>query len=335
MNLGSLAVKNRVTVFFAIFGVAIAGLSAYVSLPRESFPDISIPNILVFTVWPGATPTDVETQLTDELERELQGLEGIKQITSSSTEGVSTVNVEFVSGTNIDFALQKVRDRVNTAKTEFPDDAEEPVIRELNFSDVPILQVHLSGEVGPVELRGLAKDLQDEIEAIPGVLRASIVGGIEREVQVDVDPERLRLYGVSLDDVIETIRDENVSIPGGELKLSGQTLALRVPGEVEDPRLIEDFVIEAKGQRPVEIRDVAAVRYGFRERASYSRIDGKESVSLSIQKRVGANIISVVDRVKDEVLREQPAWPPGVNVEYLADQSKDIRIMVSASRTTS
>jgi CzcA family heavy metal efflux pump len=329
VRLGEFAVKNRATVFFALAAIAFAGLSAYRSLPRESFPDISIPNILVYTLWPGASPADVETQITDELERELQGLEGIKQVTSTSTESVSMVNVEFVSGVDLDFALQKVRDRVDIAKSEFPEDAEEPVLRELNFSDVPILQVHLSGDLGPVELRRLAKELQDEVEAIPGVLRASLVGGVEREVQVDVDPERLRLYGVSLDDVIETIRDENVSIPGGELTLTGQTLALRVPGEVEDPVAVEGFVIKAVGQRPIQIRDVATVRYGFKDRNSYSRINGAESVSLSIQKRSGANIIEVTDRVKAEVERLRPTWPAGVDVRFLADQSKDIRIMVA------
>ncbi|GMU65537.1 MAG: multidrug transporter AcrB [Acidobacteriota bacterium] len=329
MRLGEYSVRNRATVFFALGAIALAGLSAYRTLPRESFPDISIPNILVYTLWPGASPTDVETQITDELERELQGLEGIKQVTSTSTESVSLVNVEFVSGVDLDFALQKVRDRVDIAKSEFPEDAEEPILRELNFSDVPILQVHLAGDLGPVELRRLAKELQDEVEAIPGVLRATLVGGVEREVQVDVDPERLRLYGVSLDDVLDTIRDENVSIPGGELTLTGQTLALRVPGEVEDPIAVEGFVIKAVGQRPIQIRDVATVRYGFKDRSSYSRINAADSVSLSIQKRTGANIIEVTDRIKAEVERLRPTWPNGVEVHFLADQSKDIRIMVA------
>lgn len=329
MRLGEFAVRNRATVFFAILAIVVAGSAAYTSLPRESFPDIEIPNILVYTLWPGASPTDVESQITDELERELQGLEGIKQITSTSTESVSVVNVEFVSGVDLDFALQKVRDRVNLAKSEFPADAEEPILRELNFSDVPILQVHLSGEVGPVELRSLAKAVQDEIEAIPGVLRATLVGGVEREVQVDVDPERLRLYGASLDDVLKAVRDENVSIPGGELKLRGQTLALRVPGEVEDPLAVERFVVKVVDQRPVQVRDVATVRYGFKERSSFSRIDGRESVSLSIQKRSGSNIIELTDRLKAEVDRLRATWPKGVEATFLADQSKDIRIMVA------
>ncbi len=329
MRLGEFAVRNRATVFFALFAIVIAGGSAYNTLPRESFPDIEIPNILVYTLWPGASPTDVESQITDELERELQGLEGIKQITSTSTESVSVVNVEFVSGVDLDFALQKVRDRVNLAKSEFPADAEEPILRELNFSDVPILQVHLSGDVGPVELRRLAKAVQDEVEAIPGVLRATLVGGVEREVQVDVDPERLRLYGASLDDVLDAIRDENVSIPGGELTLKGQTLALRVPGEVEDPLAVEQFVVKVVGQRPVQVRDVARVSYGFKERSSYSRIDGRESVSLSVQKRSGSNIIELTDRLKAEVERLRGTWPPGVEATFLADQSKEIRIMVA------
>lgn len=329
MRLGEFAVRNRATVFFALFAIIVAGSSAYTTLPRESFPDIEIPNILVYTLWPGASPTDVESQLTDELERELQGLEGIKQITSTSTESVSVVNVEFVSGVDLDFALQKVRDRVNLAKSEFPADAEEPILRELNFSDVPILQVHLSGDVGPVELRRLAKAVQDEVEAIPGVLRATLVGGVEREVQVAVDPERLRLYGASLDDVLDAIRDENVSIPGGELTLKGQTLALRVPGEVEDPLAVEQFVVKVVGQRPVQVRDVATVSYGFKERSSYSRIDGRESVSLSVQKRSGSNIIELTDRLKTAVDGLRGTWPPGVEATFLADQSKDIRIMVA------
>jgi CzcA family heavy metal efflux pump len=329
VRLGEFAVKNRATVFFGIVAVAIAGLSAYSSLPRESFPDISIPNILVYTLWPGAAPADVERQITDELERELQGLEGIKQVTSTSTESVSLVNVEFVSGTDLDFALQKVRDRVDLARSEFPEDAEEPILRELNLQDWPILQVHLYGDVGPVELRRLAQGLQDEIEAIPGVLRATLVGGVQREVKVDVDPERLRLHGVSLDDVIDTIRDENVSIPGGELRLSARTLALRVPGEIAEPREVEGFVIKAVDGRQIQVRDVAAVSYGFADRMSYSRIDGRDSVSLSVQKRSGANIIAVTDLIKAEVERRRGAWPAGVEVVLLADQSKDIRIMVA------
>lgn len=329
MRLGELAARKRATIYFGIVAVAVSGLSAYSSLPRESFPDISIPNILVYTLWPGAAPWDVETQVTDELERELQGLEGLKKLTSTSGEGISVVNVEFVSGIDLDFALQKVRDRVDLAKAEFPDEVEEPILRELNFSEIPVLQVHLSGEIGPVQLRKLAKQLQDEIEALPGVLRATLVGGVEREVRIEVDPERLRLHGLALKDLVEAVRDENKTIPGGELRMETWALALRVPGEVSDPLAMGEFVVKSVGGRPVRVRDVARVEYGLKDRTSYSRINGRESVSLSIQKRTGANILEVVERVKAEVARRQATWPQGVEVSYLADQSKDIGIMVA------
>jgi len=178
MRLGEFALRHRVTVFFVLAAVAILGGRAYRDLPRESFPDISIPIIIVMTPYPGASPTDVESQITDKLEKELKGIEALKQLSSTSQESFSVVTVEFVSGTDVDQALQKVRDRVDVAKVEFPTDAKEPALSEINFSDIPILQVNLAGDVGPAVLKKLAKDLQDEIEGIQGVLRVSIVGGL-------------------------------------------------------------------------------------------------------------------------------------------------------------
>ncbi|MBZ0112945.1 MAG: efflux RND transporter permease subunit [Thermoanaerobaculia bacterium] len=323
------ALNHRATVFFLIVAAVIGGLSAYVSLPRESFPDISVPMIMVYTRYPGAAPREVETQITDVLERELKGVDDLKELTSQSQESTSVVTVEFGTGIDIDSALQKVRDKVDLAKSEFPAEVEDPVLEEINFSDIPILQVNLAGDVGAVVLKDLAEDLQDVLESLPGVLRVNLVGGREREIQVDVDAERLRLTGLSLDDVVQAIRNENVSIPGGDLDVGDQTFAVRVPGEIEDPREIRDFVIKAKGGNPIYIRDVAEVTYGFKERSSFARINGRESVALAVQKRAGVNIIELADRVKEEVARVQESWPDGIEVSLLADQSKDIRRMVS------
>jgi CzcA family heavy metal efflux pump len=322
------AVSNRVTVFFIVVAAIFAGYNAYRTLPRESFPDIEIPFVIVSTIYPGAAPADVEKQVTDPIERELKGLDGLKELTSTSQESASIVTAEFVSGTDIDTALQKVRDRVELAKPDLPDDAEEPVLQEVSFSDIPIVQINLVGEVGPVVLKELAEDLQDEIEALPGVLRVELVGGLEREVQVDVDPERLRLYGLSLDDVVDAVRDENVSIPGGDMDLGSQTFAVRVPGEVEDPLRVADFVIVARDGQPIFVRDVATVRFGFEDRTSFARINGRESVAVAVQKRFGANIVEVVERVKEVVAEAEAEWPAGVETIVLGDQSKDIRMMV-------
>jgi len=329
MGITDASLRHRATVFFLTVFLVVAGLSAYVTLPRESSPDISIPLIIVYTLWPGASPADVESQVTRIVEREVKGVDGLKELTSVSQESASVVTVEFVSGTDIDDALQKVRARVDRAEADLPEEAEDPLLQEINFSDIPILQVNLAGDVGPAVLKNIAEDLQDRIESVPGVLRANLVGGVEREVKVDVDPRKLSLYALSLNDVIDAVGAENVSIPGGDLKLGGLAWAVRVPGEVEDPLRVADFVIEARGGSPVFIRDVAEVSFGVEDPASYARIDGAESVALSVQKRLGANIIDVADAVKVEVEQAQEGWPAGVEVTVLGDMSKDIRRMVA------
>ena len=318
------SLRHRATVFFLTFAVVVLGISAYVNLPREKYPDIDIPVIFVTTVYPGAAPTEVETQITNAVEREVSGVDGVKKLTSRSMESASLVSVEFVSGVDVDAALQRVRDRVELAKVDFPAEAEEPTVEEINFSQIPILQIHLSGEVGPVRLKTIAEDLQDELETISGVLRADLVGGRKREVKVDVDPERLRNYGLALQDVVDAVRDENVSIPGGDLDLGDTTWAVRVPGEVDDPLDMADFVVASPSGRPVYLRDVADVRFGFEDRTSYSRIDRRESVAVQIQKRVGANVLEVIERSKEVVESRSENWPAGVEFVYLADESEEI-----------
>lgn len=328
MRIADTSLANRSTVFFLLAAVIILGLTAWQTMPREASPDITIPLIIVSTPYPGASPADVESQVTRLVERELQGLEGLKKLTSISQESASVVYAEFVSGTDIDNALQKVRDRVDRAKVDFPDDTEEPLLQEINFSDFPIIQVNLSGDVGPAILKDLAETLKDELEALRGVLRVNLVGGLEREVRVEVDPERLRLHGLSLNDVVTAVGRENVSIPGGDMDLGDQTFAIRVPGEVSDPARIADFVIKSRRGLPVFVRDVAQVRFAFKDRESFARINGQESVALSVQKRQGSNIIEVVDLVKKAVAEAQPRFPAGVQVTILGDQSKDINKIV-------
>lgn len=328
MGITDFALARRNATIFFLIAIVVAGASAYLTLPREAAPDITVPVIIVSTVYPGASPTDMETLVTRHLERELQGVEGLKRLTSTSQESVSVVTVEFVSGTDIDAALQKVRDRVDRAKVDFPRDAEEPALQEINFSDFPIVQVNLSGAVGPAVLKQLAENLKDRLEGLPGVLRVTLVGGLDREVKVEVDPQRLRLYRLAFQDVVDAVANEHLSVPSGELKVGSQALSVRVPGEVKEPREIADFVIRAIGGRPVFVRDVATVSFGFADRTSFARINGQESVALAVQKRLGANIITVADAVKLAVEEERSGWPTGVQATILGDQSKDIRTMV-------
>ena len=232
MKLTNLAVDNRVTVYILIFGVIIFGLSSYVSLPRESSPDVSIPLVIVSTPYPGVSPIDVEGLVTQPLERKLKSLKDIKQISSSTKEGLSTIRVEFNVGVDIDDALRRVRDEVNSTRPELPADILDPIVSEINLSEFPIMYVNVGGNVGLPRLKSIAEKLQDRFEEIPGVLRADLAGALEPEVQVNCDVSLLNGYRVSFDDVVNAIRSENVSIPGGAIDDSRTTFSVRACGSL-------------------------------------------------------------------------------------------------------
>ena len=231
---------------------------------------------------------------------------------------------------DLEAALQKVREKVDLAKVDLPDDAEEPSIMEFNFSEVPIMQVNLAGEYGLVRLKELGEDLQDRLEQIPSVLRADLRGGLEREVKVDVDLGKLQFYGLALQDVVDAIRNENVNIPGGSIDVGDTKYLVRVDGEFEDPALIEDLVVKARGGRPVYVRDVATVDFGFAERESYARMNGAEVVTLDIVKRSGSNIIETAEQVRDVLVEMAPLFPPTTEVSITGDQSEQIEDMVAS-----
>ena len=322
-------VQAATTVFLAVFCVALFGASSYVSLPRESAPDIKIPVIVVSTPYIGVSPEDIEGLITIPMENELASLTDVKEMTSSSAEGVSVVAIEFEPEVDIDEALQKVRDRVNRARPKLPDDAEEPSVSEVSFSDIPILLVTIAGPVDEQELKALATDLEDEVTRIAGVLEADVTGGREREIKVQVYPDRLSYYGLKLDDVIGALQGENVNIPGGNVTSGRATFLLRTPGEFTTAQQIESVALKRVGDRPVFLTDVARVTDSFVERSTYSRMNGTPSVTLSVKKRTGSNILQVAQDVKALVAERAEAWPAGVTYRVLGDQSENIEDMVS------
>ena len=330
MSITDLSIRHRLTVYVLMIVILIGGVSAYTSLPRESFPEVEIPLIVVYTGYLGASPQDVETLLTRPIETELKGLTGVKEIRSSSSDGLSVIEVEFNPDVDLDTALQKVRERVDFAKAELPLDIDdEPRVQDVDFSQIPVLVVSLSGEIGLAELKETAEALKDDIEAIVGVNRVTVVGGREREVHVYVDPRRLSAYELGLADVINAVQRENLTVPGGEIDVGRLRYLVRIPAEISEPRELESFVVEVRAGVPIYLRDVASVVYGFEDETTRARLNGRPSVTLTIEKRTGANIIDVADAVKVELERRRAALPAGVNITLVADQSKDIRSMVS------
>ncbi len=328
--LTSLAVDHATSVLVLFAFITIAGLFSYRSIPKESFPETEIPIIAVNTVYPGVSPSDMESLVTRKIEEELNTISDVKELTSTSVEGYSNVIVEFESSTDMNEALQQVREKVDLARPELPSEVEEPFIAEFSMADAPVMQVNLSGGYGLVRLKELGEELQERIESIPAVLRVGLRGGLEREVKVDVDLSRLQYYNVSFDDVISAIRQENVNIPGGSIDVNGVKYLVRVDGEFDDPSIIRDLVVTTENGRPIYISDLASVEFGFAERASYARLGDQPVVTLDVVKRSGENIIATAEAVRAEIDGMRPLFPPSTEVSITSDMSDDIGSMVNS-----
>jgi multidrug efflux pump subunit AcrB len=323
------AVRQRTSTLVLMVLVTLLGIGSYLSIPKEANPEITIPIISISTVYPGVAPKDMETLVTRVIEEDLNTIPEIKELTSTSVEGYSNIIAEFDIKMDMAEALQKVRERVDLAKPDLPQDAKDPIISEFNLSEFPIMQVNISGEYDLVRLKEVAEEVQEKLEQIPSLLEVRLSGGLEREVKVDVDLPKLQYYGLAFGDVIDAITAENVTIPGGAIDVGIQKYLVRVSGEFVDTRIIEDIVITTRGGRPIYIRDVASVDFGFKERASYARLDGNSVVTLDIIKRSGENIIATADAVKAAIAALEPGFPATTVVKITSDQSKDIREMVA------
>jgi multidrug efflux pump len=324
----NLALRNRTSIAALVFIVAVLGISAYVTIPKESSPEITVPMISITTVYPGVSPKDMETLVTRVIEEELNKIPQIKELTSNSYMGVSSIVAEFHNTMNMDEALQKVREKTDLARSKLPSDAEDPILSEFNFSEWPIMQVNISGEYDLVRLKEVAEELKDRLEQIPSLLEIRLSGGLEREVRVDVDLAMLQFYGIAFGDVINAIRSENVTIPGGSIDVGTQAFLVRVAGEFTDTDVIRDIIVKAEGGRPIYVRDVATVDFGFKDRSSYARLNGAPVVTLDVVKRSGENIIASADAVKAAVEQLRPTFPPTTSVTITSDQSEDIHNMV-------
>jgi multidrug efflux pump len=329
MKITNWAIRNATTVFILIFISVLLGLNSYISVPKEAAPDVKIPMLIVTVPYIGVASQDIETLVTVPVEKKLKELSNVRSISSTSAEGASMTTIEFEPNVDLDQAFQKVRDKVDLAKPDLPKDAEEPMILEINISEFPIMFVNVSGEAGLVKLKQIADELEDEIEQVKGVLDVNVVGGLKREIKVQVDADRLDYYGLAYNDVITAIQSENVNIPGGSIQLGNVKYLVRIPGEFTSVPQIENIVIKTPQGKPVYLRDVARVVDGYKDRETYARLNGTESVSISVQKRVGENIIELSDAVKKIVEKKQATVPAGIEVVVTSDQSTFVRNIVS------
>jgi multidrug efflux pump subunit AcrB len=324
-----LAVNNRVTVFVLLFLLIIAGLWSYYAIPREASPDVKIPYVFISTQYRGVSPGDIETSITVPIEKKLKGLKNVKEIKSNSSEGSSSISVEFVTGTDIDLALQWVKDKVDAAKRELPSDLEnDPSVFEVNLSEQPILVLALSGSSGMRNLKDIAENIKEDIEAVQGVLELEIVGGREREIHIEVDPDKLTAYGVPFSLLYSAVSGENQNVSGGNIAMGDGRYQLRVPGEFKNIEEFRNLIVTVIKGSPVYLSNIAVINDSYRDITSESRFNSRQSINLYIKKRVGENIISITDKVKEYLEKNRKNFPSDMTISILTDQSNEVRMMV-------
>ncbi len=330
MTLSEFSIRHATTVLVLIIMIIIGGSYAYVTLPRESAPDITIPNIIVTTTYEGVAPSDIENLITNEIEQKLTTIGEIKELRSYSSEGASTIVCEFNTGIDIDTALQKVRDKVDESKSKLPADLEDdPMVDEINFAEFPIMTVVVSGPVGLVRLKDLADDMADDFESVSGVLEANVMGGLEREIRVTYQPERLASYNLAVTDLMTAVRSNNLNTPGGKMDIGPSNYLVKIPGEFKDPSEAKSLIVYSHENNPIYITDVARMEDGFEEPKTKSRYNQKESVSINIVKRSGENIIEISEEIKRLIKEYKASAANGVDISIVMDMSTDIRKMVS------
>ncbi len=306
----------------------VGGAAAWLHMPKESEPDIAIPIITVTMIHDGISPEDGERLLIRPMESELRGIEGVKEMTAYATEGRATVTLEFDAGFDSEQAMLDVREKVDLAQPELPEETEEPIVDEVNFSLFPVLVVGLAGDVPERELLRIARDLRDDIRSIPTVLDVEIAGEREELVEILIDPSTFESYGINLAEVMPLVDRNNRLVAAGTLDSGVGRVPVKVPGLYETVEDILDTPVKVAGDRVIKVRDVATIRKTFKDSEGYARVGGEPALALEVIKRSGENVIETIEAVRAIVAEEQEHWPEGVEVDFFQDKSGDIREML-------
>ena len=319
------AIGHGRTVLTALALILIAGTVAYLDIPKESDPDIDIPIIYVSMSHEGISPEDAERLLVRPMELELRTVEGVKEMRSTASSGFASVLLEFEAGFDADSALQDVREQVDIAKKELPEDTDDPVVNEVNVGLFPVVVVTLSGAVPERTLLILARDLQDKLEGLSGVLAADIAGEREEVLEVLVDAARLENYEISQQDLINAVTLNNRVVAAGDIDTGVGRFSVKVPGLFKTAKDMLELPIKVSSDGVVTLADVTEVRRTFRDAISYARLGGERAVALEIRKRLGENVIDTIEEVRQAVAAEQRYWPAGVEVTFSQDESEFVR----------
>ena len=318
------AIKRRKVVLGIAAIATLFGIFAYLGLPRESNPNIPVPFIAITVPYPGVSPEDAERLLVRPLERELQSLEGLKEMNGVAQQNAAVIALEFEVNFDKDKVLQDVRAKVDLARGRFPPDAEEAIIQENNVNDDPVLGIMLSGAAPERALYQTARELQDRIESLEGVLRTDLGGGREEMLEVTIDPVRMEAANVTTGELAAVIGRNNQLVPAGNLQTEGGKFAVKVPGVIEKPEDILALPIKKNGDRLITVGDIGEVRRTFKEPTRITRFNGQPAFAIDVVKRSGANVLDTVAEVRKVVEAESKRWPETIKVDFTYDESEFI-----------
>ncbi len=324
----SWAINNKTSVYIMTIIITLAGIMSYMNLPKEQFPEVVFPQILVNTIYAGTAPKDMENLVTKHIEKQVKSINGVKQVNSSSIQDFSMINIEFNTDVDVPVAKQRVKDAVDKARKDLPNDlTREPEVIDIDVSQIPIMNVHLSGDYSLDKLKDYADDLKDRIEGLKEITRCDIVGALDKEIQVDVDMYKMQAADITMRDIESAIKYENMTISGGQVKMDGLKRSINVVGQYTESSKIGDIIIRSGSGATIYLKDIAVITDGFKEKESYSRLDHDNVVTLNVIKKSGMNLIDASDKIK-EISKEmqEEHFPKGLKLTITGDQSDKTKV---------
>ena len=323
----SWSIDNRTAIYIFTIIITLAGLSAYLNLPKEQFPEIKLPQIIVQTIYPGTSPENMENLVSKQIEKQVKNLTGVKKVTSNSFQDYSVVIVEFNTDVKVDKAKRDVKDAVDKAKKDLPKNLpNEPEVKDIDLSELPILYVNLSGNYDLNKLKKYADKIKDKVEALKEIKRVDVVGALEREIQINVDLYKMQAAGIGFDDIERGVASENLSATPGQVSMNNQKRILSIKNEFKSVDQIQQIIVKNAFGKAVYLRDIAEIKDAFQEQKSYARLYGKNVITLNIIKASGQNLINASDKI-NALLEDMQAQelPNDLSVVVTGDQSETTR----------
>ncbi|MBI5084599.1 MAG: efflux RND transporter permease subunit [Acidobacteria bacterium] len=330
-KLAEICIRRPVFATMLILALVVIGLDSYRKLGVDYFPKVEFPFVNISTVLPGASPEEVESQVTKVLEEAVNTISGIDDLNSTSAEGISIITIGFTLEKDPEIAAQEVRDKISTVLGQLPKDAKPPVVEKIATDASPILNIVISAKRDLREITKLADDrLKKNIESLSGVGQVRFVGDRKRQIQIVLDPERLYAYNLNIEQVRAALALQNIEIPGGRIDQGTREVSLRTLGRVERPPDFERVVVGNLNGAPIRVSDIAQVVDGFEEPRSTARLNGQPAVVLAVRKQAGTNTLDVIAAVKDRLEVLKKSLPPDFEITYSRDQSGFIRAAFEA-----